>query len=294
MGTYRSVSVSFWTDTKVYDEFTWSERYLYLYFLTNAHTNICGCYEISKKQIVQETGMQREIILEALDRLEHTHQVVRYCEKTKELLILNWSRYNWSNSDKLKSAVLGVAQHIKWPPFKDYVLNLANPQRKKEAKKETETVSVTDTDTVSVSDTVSDTDSVTDVSIGYGYPMDRVSEAGIEAEAENSRATEQKNKDFERLWLAYPSKRRSNKRGCRDLFDSVDVPIEKLLCALERQKASKEWEKEDGKYIPGLFKWLSESRWQTAMEAPVFTPGQAEKEAIEKLKRLRDSLKEEP
>jgi hypothetical protein len=40
MAIYRTIHISFWTDTKVAVDFTPKERYFYLYLLTNPHTNI--------------------------------------------------------------------------------------------------------------------------------------------------------------------------------------------------------------------------------------------------------------
>ena len=62
MAIYRNISMSFWTDTKIIDEFTPEDKYFYLYLFTNPHTNLAGCYEISMKQIVTETGYSKETI----------------------------------------------------------------------------------------------------------------------------------------------------------------------------------------------------------------------------------------
>ena len=51
MASYRSVYTTFWTDTKVSDDFTPEDKYFMLYCLTNNYTNLCGCYEISIKQM---------------------------------------------------------------------------------------------------------------------------------------------------------------------------------------------------------------------------------------------------
>lgn len=56
MASYRNISMDFWTDSKVVDDFTPEDRYIYLYCMTNPHTNLCGCYEVSIKQIANETG----------------------------------------------------------------------------------------------------------------------------------------------------------------------------------------------------------------------------------------------
>ncbi|MFR8334921.1 MAG: hypothetical protein ACLU9S_23255 [Oscillospiraceae bacterium] len=34
---------------------------MYLYCMTNPHTNLCGCYEVSIKQMANETGLQQRI-----------------------------------------------------------------------------------------------------------------------------------------------------------------------------------------------------------------------------------------
>lgn len=58
MAVYRNVQTSFWTDSKVIDDFTPKDRLFYLYLFTNPHTNLCGCYEVSKKQISIEIGLE--------------------------------------------------------------------------------------------------------------------------------------------------------------------------------------------------------------------------------------------
>lgn len=303
MGQYRSISVSFWTDTKVYDEFDWCERYLYIYLLTNAHTNICGCYEISKKQIAQETGLSKADLERALYRLEYAHKVLRYAGATKEVLILNWSRYNWSGSDKLKSAVLAVGRHIKCPEFRSFVLDRAETIGKQDCKQDSKTDGkkesnkerivtdiVTDTVTDLVTDTDTDTVSELDVSIGYGYPIDTLSEAEKKEEGKKAEGD-----DFERLWKAYPAKRRYGKDTCREAFGAVSVPIDTLLTVLEQQKASENWTKDGGKYIPGLIKWITEARWEDwqpsepAKETPAggYSMSESEIRSVQDLARRR-------
>ena len=57
MAIYRNVQMSFWTDRKIEEDFSADEKYLYLFLLTNPMTNLCGCYEIGKKQIANMTGI---------------------------------------------------------------------------------------------------------------------------------------------------------------------------------------------------------------------------------------------
>ena len=96
MALYRTVNLSFWTDPKVDDDFTPEDKYFYLYLLTNPHTNLVGCYEVSMKQMCRETGYNEDTVLRLLGRMSEQHDVIRFSQETKEVLILNWHKYNWT------------------------------------------------------------------------------------------------------------------------------------------------------------------------------------------------------
>lgn len=113
--------MSFWTDPKISDDFTPEDKYFYLYLLTNPHTNISGCYEISIRQMSIETGYSKDSIEKLLDRMEHVHQVICYANDSKELLILHWSKYNWSLSPKVKKSIEDKMHSIKKPEFKAFI-----------------------------------------------------------------------------------------------------------------------------------------------------------------------------
>lgn len=124
MAIYRNVQMTFWTDSKVVDNFTPEDRYFYLYLLTNPHTNLCGCYEISFKQMSDETGYTKEVVERLLDRMENIHDVIRYSKITKELLVINWSKFNWTTSKDFKKPLLKELQEVKDTDFKSYLVNL--------------------------------------------------------------------------------------------------------------------------------------------------------------------------
>ena len=126
MANYRHVSMNFWTDSKVVDEFTPEDKYMYLYVLTNPHTNLCGCYEISIRQIANETGYNTDSVERLLKRLDQTHDVLRYYTPTKELLILNWYRFNWTASERLNKPLLAEIQKVKAGSFREYLAELYN------------------------------------------------------------------------------------------------------------------------------------------------------------------------
>jgi len=158
MAVYRTIQLSFWTDAKVDDDFTPEDKYFYLYLLTNPHTNICGCYQIGERQFSRETGYNSETISRLISRFETVHNVIRYDRETKEILIINWHKYNWTSSDKLMKSVREVAQTIRSDQFREFVFKLIEegehtlsiPYPYPMDTSVTDTV--TDTDTVNVSD----------------------------------------------------------------------------------------------------------------------------------------------
>lgn len=65
--------------------------------------------------------------------------------------------------------------------------------------------------------------------------------------------------EFEIFWSAYPTK--VGKQPARKAFDKVQVPVETLVAAIERQKCSSQWSKDGGQYIPNPATWLNQGRW---------------------------------
>ena len=156
---YRNVQLSFWTDNKVEDDFTPEDKYFYLYLLTNPQTNICGCYEVSYSQLTNQTGYNKDTVNRLIDRFENIHKIIKFNKDTKEMLILNWYKYNWSKSEKTLVGVENVAKHIKCKEFKKYIFDIVNNIRNGVFDMPhicPIQASVSDSDTDS--DTVSDTD----------------------------------------------------------------------------------------------------------------------------------------
>jgi hypothetical protein len=104
MALYRKIHFSFWEDTEL-EDYTPEEKYFYLYLLTNPHTQLCGIYEISIRQMALETGFDQPKVIALLARFEGDLDKIRYNKKTKELAIRNWLKYNDSSSPKTRTAV---------------------------------------------------------------------------------------------------------------------------------------------------------------------------------------------
>lgn len=173
MGIYRTISVTFWTDPKVVD-FSAEDRYMMLYLLTNPHANITGCFEVNFRQMAFEMGHSTESVICIIERLAEKHKIIQFNQETSEILILNWWKYNWSGgSPNVLKAVKSAAESIKCEQFREYVLDKANNfGKKEESNKEEITVN---------SNTVNSNSNII-VGIGYGYPIDRVSETDTQNE----------------------------------------------------------------------------------------------------------------
>lgn len=183
MAIYRNVHLSFWTDNKVEDEFTPEDKFFYIYLLTNPQTNICGCYEVSWSQLTNQTGYNKDTVLRLLERFEKVHNVIRFNKETKEILILNWHKYNWSKSEKTLVGVENVAKHIKSDEFRKYIFAMVNNVRNGQDDVIYEcpieaSVSDTDSDTVINNsnqeiDDSNDNDNIVDFEKAWNKTVDR-------------------------------------------------------------------------------------------------------------------------
>lgn len=150
MAIFRNVHVSFWEDNKVVDDFTPKDKLFMLYLLTNPHTSLTGCYEISLKQMSNELGYDLATIKNLLGRMEEYHKVILYSENTKEILIKNWSKYNWTKSEKLKKPIIKEIENIKDEKLKKYMVEIGYRYgilKKEYPMDTTDSISITDSDT---------------------------------------------------------------------------------------------------------------------------------------------------
>ena len=68
MAKSRLINTRYWSDPFI-QGLNIDARYLYLYFLTNEHTSICGIYEISTKTIMFDTDLSKNRLSKAMDSL---------------------------------------------------------------------------------------------------------------------------------------------------------------------------------------------------------------------------------
>ncbi len=74
MGKQRMVNTKFWVDNYV-SNLDPIEKLLFLYFLTNPATNICGIYELPVKNIAVDTGIEQDMVLRVLKRFSRDNKM---------------------------------------------------------------------------------------------------------------------------------------------------------------------------------------------------------------------------
>ena len=113
MAKYRHIHTTFWNDPLVLD-LTPEQKYFYLYLLTNDKVKQCGIYEISLRQIVYQTGYNKDTILTLLAFFEDAGKII-YSNETNEILLRNFLKYNSSKSPKVIKCIEDELTEVKNP-----------------------------------------------------------------------------------------------------------------------------------------------------------------------------------
>ncbi|HFL3607713.1 TPA: DnaD domain protein [Clostridioides difficile] len=119
MAKYRILQANFWDDGFVLD-LTPEEKYFYNYLLTNGRASQCGCYELPYKIMEMQTGYNRETVEKLIKRFIE-YGKIKYDSTTKEILIINWSKHNFSKSPKVRTCILKEVESIKNKEFQQYM-----------------------------------------------------------------------------------------------------------------------------------------------------------------------------
>jgi hypothetical protein len=262
MAIYRSIYLSFWNDSKVADTFTPEDKYFYLYLLTNPHTSISGCYELSIRQAASELGYSKESVISLLERMQNVHHVIGFDKGNNEILIYNWPKYNWCASEKVIKGAQKTFASIKTPAFREYLEKYAQHLLNNDLDGDVEIPKSKD----------------------FRYPMDRVSDfsdtpvtvyypdtvidsgnkgnTGVQGEKRGKDKDSFDKAGFDAFWAAYPKKKAKAQaeKAWKKLNPSIELQIE-MGKALEKAKKSRDWNNNDGQYIPYASTWLNNARW---------------------------------
>ena len=98
---------------------------------------------------------------------------------------------------------------------------------------------------------------------------EEANQANASSKNKNKEKEKEKEKEymFDRFWAAYP--RHENKPAARKAFAKADPDEELLLTmltAIEKQKASSQWQENGGQYIPHPATWLNGRRWEDELQ----------------------------
>ena len=116
MAKTRMINTKLWSDSWIREKLNPLDRYLFLYFLTNEHTNICGIYELPLATVAYETGIDKEDLKKTM--LPRLRPKVFYIQGW--VCVTNFSKHQAPNNPKVK---IGVKNEIDLIP--SHILNKA-------------------------------------------------------------------------------------------------------------------------------------------------------------------------
>lgn len=117
-------------------------------------------------------------------------------------------------------------------------------------------------------------------------PKEKEKEKEKENKKENDLRAREEAERFDRFWTAYP--RKENKQKALAAFLKLhpdETTLAAMLAAIERQKASDQWQEDGGRYIPHPTTWLNGRRWE---DEPPKATGKATQTVIAQQYSQRD------
>lgn len=86
--------------------------------------------------------------------------------------------------------------------------------------------------------------------------------------------------NFNRIWEVYPAHRRGDRKEAMKAFNQIpnanDI-IEDILNGFREMQGKEDWKKDEGKWIPGLTKFLTNRIWEEGLENPTSAAARKEK-----------------
>lgn len=134
MAIFRKVHTSFWSDSFI-SELDNDHKLFYIYLMTNERTRQCGVYEITKKQISFDLGYSIDRVSKLLTYFILKGKI-RYNDKTNEIAIGNWLKYNFSTSPKVKSCIEKEFSIVKDTLLIEYVRTMDTQSQEEEEQEE--------------------------------------------------------------------------------------------------------------------------------------------------------------
>lgn len=112
----RLIETKFWKDSYIV-ELSTEERLLYLYLLTNERVNIIHCYEITEREVLFDTGIDRGIYTHCKERFQKDGKFTFYKEY---IYINNAGKYETYTGDLNEKAKLKLQKQMPKNVFEWY------------------------------------------------------------------------------------------------------------------------------------------------------------------------------
>lgn len=108
MSKKRYINTKFWDDNYIIN-LDPIEKLLFLYFLTNPLTDICGVYEIPLRRISFDTGIDKDMVLKILERFTADRKI--FYIKNSWIYIKNFAKHQAVN-DSVKKGIERSMQDV--------------------------------------------------------------------------------------------------------------------------------------------------------------------------------------
>jgi len=238
MAIKRVVSTEFWVDDKVIDSFTPEDKLFFLYLLTNPHTTQLGIYHINKKNMAFELGYSIDAINVLLDRFENKYKIIKYSSETNEIAIKNYLKHSIISGGKpVEDCINKEIKQVKDRKLLNYVFNnLKN--------------------NININETIL---KIIENNNNILNDNDNDNEESCHDSYDDSL--------FALFWKEYPKKRDKEKtykwfKTHKPNKELVNI----MLNQITRLKQTKDWQKDNGQFIPYPTTWLNGRRWEDEFE----------------------------
>ena len=111
----------------------------------------------------------------------------------------------------------------------------------------------------------------------------------IDQDKDKKKRADAKTDDFDAFWAVYP--RIVGKGDAKKAFAKVKAPVSVLIAAVNTQKQSQQWLKDNGQYIPNPATWLNQGRWEDELptnDAAKGVVAHSEKASAQQLESLKE------
>lgn len=252
---FSKIRRSFWESDES-RAMTMEERYFWQYLQSNSRCNTVGCYKLFKNKASDETGLTIDEIEKLLIRLEN-HSFILCDRTTNEVFLPHFADVYWGKKTAIKRAIAAdlhcIASKALYEAAKTLLIKHGIFAAEELEK----------ADEIKIFDGFENSGEQTGTN-GNKWGLEEEEEEEKEKEKVKKEKTfASDSQEFFLFWKAYPNKK--NKKTAETRWDRLNVTPElykKIMDGLERAKASREWAKDGGEYIPHPASWLNAGGWE--------------------------------